>query len=65
MQRTQEHFETEIAEARRLLESHGRIIGDVDFGPSEESSLKSDYELPYSSMPKLRGKKWIKSEKYA
>lgn len=65
MTRTKEQFEAEIAAARALLESQGRVVGTASVGPSDESAVKSDYDLPYSSMPKIRAKKWIQNEKYA
>tara|TARA_R100001086_G_scaffold180400_6_gene100195 strand:- start:1621 stop:1938 length:318 start_codon:yes stop_codon:yes gene_type:complete len=63
MKRTQEQFEAEIAAARKVLEARGRVGGSASLGASEESAVKSDYELPYSSLPKIIGTKWFHSEK--
>ena len=65
MKRTQEQFEAEIAAARKMLEARGRAGCGASFGASEESAVKSDYELPYSSLPKIRGTRWFHNEKIA
>ena len=62
MKRTLEQFEAEMAAARASLESQGKSIGARSLGPSDESELKSDYDLPYSTLPKIRSKKWIQTE---
>lgn len=65
MKRTREQFEAEIAAARATLNAKGRNSGNLTSGSSDESALKSNYELPYSSLPKIRGTKWCRAERIA
>ena len=64
MRNTEDDFRKEIEQAKKLLESSAfnskeQSIVDTDGG------IQCDFELPYSSMPKIRTNKWIQSEKIA
>lgn len=50
-------FEAEIESFRARLRTHGRIV-DVD-ETREEHGIRCDFELPYSTLPELLGKRWI------
>ncbi len=49
-------YEDELAEIRRKLEKTGRHINPA--GRGENAGIKGDLELPYSTLPKLRGERW-------
>ncbi len=51
-------YEDELAEIRRKLEEAGHHIKST--GEGESVGLKGDLELPYSTLPKLRGERWNK-----
>jgi len=64
MARTKEQITKEINTARKLLKKRGRTPKS-DYIHSAEGGIKSDFELPYSSLPKLQGKKWIQNDFFA
>lgn len=55
--KTKDDFTNELNEVRERLRTIGR---DVDYTQPrpDESDLKGDYELPYSSFPKIFTPKW-------
>ena len=61
--KTLSDFEHEFEELRKKLGELGHVPSDRDHGT--EAGLKGDFELPYSTLPKLRGDKWNQSAKIA
>ncbi len=49
-------YEDELAEVRRKLEDTGRYTKPA--GQGENAGIQGDFELPYSTLPKLRGERW-------
>jgi len=63
MSKTLEQIQKELDDAKQKLASYGKSVAlnsETDF--EEDGMIKSDFELPYSSMPRLRTKKWLKKE---
>jgi len=60
--KTQGDFERELAEIRKML-GNGNVGRDGnDHGP--EAGIRGDFELPYSTLPKLRGEPWDEAEPF-
>jgi hypothetical protein len=59
-------FATELQEAKAKLKRAGRDVEVGDCSERDEyGGLKNDLDLPYSSLPKLTGRRWRKTEIYA
>ena len=56
-------FERELEEIREKLGKRGHEPSERDHGT--EAGLKGDFDLPYSTLPKLRGDKWNQNERIA
>lgn len=59
--KTRESFEKELEQARKSLKKLGRDIRNLD-ASRDHQNKSHDFELPYSSLPKIHGKKWNKSK---
>lgn len=55
--RTREQFLEEMAEAKRLLEDAGREVHPEDT-IQEADGLRCDFDLPYSSLPRISQSRW-------
>jgi hypothetical protein len=63
---TERDFATELQEAKAKLKKAGRDVEVGDCSERDEyGGLKNDLDLPYSSLPKLTGRRWRKTEIYA
>ena len=62
--KTIEMFEAELAAAKELLEKTGKTA--LNLSPSfEPSESPRDFDLPYSTLPKIHGRKWNKTVRFA
>lgn len=60
---TESDFVRQLSAAQSELERRGRRVAVSDRAAvGDDSGIKSDFDLPYSSMPKLSGKRWIKTK---
>ncbi len=55
--RTEDSFLHELEQARQQLAEAGRTV-DISEDASNDGRLNFDFELPYSSLPKIRVEKW-------
>ena len=62
--KTIEMFEAELAAARELLKKTGKNTSNLSpsFEPSESPR---DFDLPYSTLPKIYGNKWNNTVRFA
>ena len=58
--KTKEMFEAELAAAREALEKSGRNTESFDVAETSH-----DFDLPYSTLPKIHGRKWYRTEFFA
>lgn len=62
--KTKEKFEAELAAAREMLKKSGKST--LDFSPLfEPSEARRDFGLPYSTLPKIYGRKRNKAERFS
>jgi len=64
MDQTEKKIRDELEAAREKLARLGRNVSGVGTA-SDEGRLESNFELPYSSMPKIMSSRWHESEKIA
>ncbi|MBO6551014.1 MAG: hypothetical protein JJ964_15545 [Rhizobiales bacterium] len=64
MYKTKDDFKKEIEEAKKILESSGRQL-ERNNAAISEGGIQCDFELPYSSMPKIKAGKWLQNIKIA
>lgn len=50
-------FEAELAQVKQRLKDLGRDV-DVSTSNVDVSGIRCDFDLPYSTLPKLHGSKW-------
>lgn len=62
--KTKEMFEFELEAARKKLTKTGKTTSDI-LPASGASKLLSDFDLPYSTLPKIHRQKWVKTELFA
>lgn len=55
--KTEDQFRAELEAARAALAEQGRQFGPVETDQHWEG-LKSDFELPYSSLPSISTDRW-------
>ena len=55
-------FEMQLEEARKALSLTGRDLKSVD-ADDREAGIKADFDLPYSSLPKLLREKWNQNKR--
>lgn len=64
MSRTIDQIEAELAAARETLEQRGRQINPAS-SLTDGSGVKCDFDLPYSSLPDIRSKKWLQDRPFS
>ena len=60
--KSREEFERELAEIRKMLGNGNVGRNGNDHGL--EAGISGDFELPYSTLPKLRGEPWSEAEPF-
>lgn len=55
--KTEADFEAEIAEMRAKLKGAGRQPRSRSL--DDQSGIRCDFDLPYSTLPTLDGKRWV------
>lgn len=55
--KSRDSFLMELTEAKDKLDKSGRKV-ELGDASGEPSGLESDFELPYSSLPKISAERW-------
>ena len=62
--KTKEMFEAELEAVKEALNSMGGNTHKID-NLVDTLGSSYDFELPYSSLPKIHGEKWLNNELFA